>query len=155
MYFTIKDLNYIRKDCVVSGYIQAMAEGTQVDKVVKGLTNIDKLTSDTRLKFVDSFYYSEKDKKMFFALEDENGIYITREDNINAIESPKDILESLGFTNLIKAGDKTILLSGKQKWTTTRLKEDKEDIEKAVMVLLLKAEGYNIQDVYKIIELVR
>ena len=92
---------------------------------------------------------------MFFVLEDENGMYITREDNVNAIQSSKDILNDYGFTNLIKAGDKTILLSGKQKWTTTRLKEDKEDIEKAVMILLLKAEGYNIQDVYKIIELVK
>ena len=155
MYFTIKDLGYIRKDCVVSGYIQAMAEGNQVDKVVKGLANIDKLTKDSKLTFVDCFYYSETDKKMFFVLEDENGIYITREDNVEAIQSPKDVLDSYGFTNLIKAGNKTILLSGKQKWTTTKMPEDKEDIEKAVMIVLLKAEGYNIQDVYKMIELVR
>lgn len=155
MYFTIKDLGYIRKDCVVSGYIKAMANGNQTEKVVKGLANVDKLTTESQLSFVDCFYYSETDRKMFFVLEDENGMYITREDNVNAIQSSKDILNDYGFTNLIKAGDKTILLSGKQKWTTTRLKEDKEDIEKAVMILLLKAEGYNIQDVYKIIELVK
>lgn len=155
MYFTIKDLGYIRKDCVVSGFIQAMATGNQTDKVVKGLSNIGKLTTDTQLSFVDCFYYSEQDKKMFFVLEDENGMYITREDNVEAIQSPKDVLDSYGFTNLIKAGNKTILLSGKQKWTTTRSPEDKNDIEKAVMILLLKAEGYNIQDVYKMIELVK
>ena len=155
MYFTIKDLGYIRRDCVVSGFIQAMATGNQTDKVVKGLSNISKLTTDTQLSFVDCFYYSEQDKKMFFVLEDENGMYITREDNVEAIQSPKDVLDSYGFTNLIKAGNKTILLSGKQKWTTTRSPEDKNDIEKAVMILLLKAEGYNIQDVYKMIELVK
>lgn len=155
MYFTIKDLGYIRKDCVVSGYIQAMAEGAQVDKVVKGLANVDKLTTESKLSFVDCFYYSESDKKMFFVLEDENGMYITREDNVNAVESPKDVLRSYGFTNLIKAGNKTILLDGKKKWTTTKLDEDMDDIEKAVMIVLLKAEGYSIKDVYKMIELVK
>lgn len=155
MYFTIKDLGYIRKDCVVSGFIKAMANGNQTEKIVKGLANIDKLTTETKLSFIDCFYYSETDKKMFFVLEDENGMYVTREDNVNAVETPKDTLDAYGFTNLIKAGNKTILLSGKQKWTTTRAPEDKDDIEKAVMILLLKAEGYNIQDVYKIIELVK
>lgn len=155
MYFTIKDLAYVRKDCVVSSYIQTLADTSISDKIVKGLANINKLSTDDKFTFVDSFKYSVKDSKMFIALENEHGVFITREDNVKAIESPKDVLESLGFTNLIKAGDRTILLSGKQRWMTTRLKEDADDVEKAVMILLLKAEGYSVQDIYKIAELVK
>ena len=35
---------------------------------------------------------------------------------------------------------------------TTQAEQDDYDLEKAVMILLLKQNGYNINDIYKIID---
>jgi len=38
-----------------------------------------------------------------------------------------------------------------RKFVTTRSKDDEDDIEKAVMILLLKKEGYTVNEIYTII----
>jgi hypothetical protein len=73
-----------------------------------------------------------------------------------AISITPSVLEKYGFTKIIHNGAKTILIGDdNQKWITTKQKEDRSDLEKAVMIVLLKAEGYSVQDIYSIIELAR
>ena len=70
--------------------------------------------------------------------------------------NPKNILEVYGFHKLIRGGNKTILIDEYgHKYSTTRDEEDVDDPEKAVMILLLKKEGYNIKDIYTISELIK
>ena len=92
----------------------------------------------------------------YLNIENDLGAFIIREDNIEYLEETKDVLEKYGFTKIIHNGAKTILIGDdNQKWITTKQKEDRSDLEKAVMIVLLKAEGYSVQDIYSIIELAR
>ena len=156
MYLKVKNVEFIRNGNEVAKYIDLKNDSTLTTKILKGLSNSSLVTIDTQFKFVDTFKLSDTDRKMFFVLENkELGIFIVREDNVEVVESSEDVLNAYGFSKLFKTGNKTILLDGKKRWMTTKHAEDVDDPEKAVMILLLKAEGYNIQDIYKIVELIK
>ena len=156
MHYKIKDLKYIRRDCVFSKYIVDHADYKIANELVKGLININAITEETEFEFVDSFFYSPEDKMIFMVLKCDLGMFVTRCDNCKIVEKPEDILKAYGFKRIIRQGDKTILIdSDNNKFITTRDKSDKDDIEKAVMILLLKANGFNIKDVYDIISTVK
>ena len=58
--------------------------------------------------------------------------------------------------SIIKSGDKTILVTVDGRTiSTTKDKTDKDDVEKAVMMLLLKKDGYKVPDIYTIINSVK
>ena len=91
---------------------------------------------------------------MFLILHnDEIGNVIVREDNVNVLTDISDVYDDYGISRIITNGDTTVLITEDgSKYKTTRYADDKYDLEKAVMVLLLKREGYVIDDVYDIIK---
>lgn len=144
--FTIRELRYIRRDKVVTYYIQEKSKNLEeATRVMKSLDNIDKITLDTIFTVADSFEYSNN---IYEVLECEYGLFVTRADNIKPIAVYENNLERLGLQTIISSGNKTILIDNENnKYMTTRADIDDEDIEKAIMLLLLKKEGYTYEDI--------
>ena len=144
MRYTIKEPKYIRKDVVVANYIKYNTDNLNVaTKVLQGLENANEITNEDVFEYRDIFTYGEQ---FYIVLENEKGIFIIRSDNKEAYyETTKERLE---IKDLFISGDKTFLIDNcGKKFTTTRHKEDKEDIEKAIMLLLLKRKGYTYKDI--------
>ena len=88
-------------------------------------------------------------------LRSQYGCFITREDNVVYDYDDEDILSEYGIRKIIRSGDKTILIEENgDKYITTKDNVDKDDIEKAVMILLLKRAGYSVKDIYSIVDMV-
>lgn len=154
MYYTIIDTKYIRQNDIVSDYISLYAaDSKEAGKFIKGITNVSKVTSETKFNFYDDFTYI--DDMEYVVLENSLGCFIVRADNSEF--NCEDALELHDIKSIIKNGDKTILIEnfGGRKYTTTRSEKDRNDVEKAVMILLLKKEGYSVEDIYEIIASVR
>lgn len=154
IYLNVIDKKYIRQNNVVSDYIGLYAENSkEASKFIRGITNISQVTPDTRFEFYDEF--EGEDGCDYIVLENSLGCFITREDNVEC--SCDTVLEAYGIKDIIKNGDKTILIDGIDggKYITTRSEKDRNDIEKAVMILLLKREGYSVADIYEIISSVK
>lgn len=144
MRYIIKEPKYIRKDVVVANYIKNYANNLNVaTKVLQGLENANQITDKDVFEHIDVFKYGER---IYAVLENKKGIFIVRSDNLQSyFENNK---EKLRIAYLLTNGDKTFLIDkAGNKYTTTRHKEDKEDIEKAIMLLLLKREGYTYKDI--------
>ena len=155
--YRVYNTNYIRKNKVVSDYIvKYVVDETVASKFIKGITNIDKITpTGTDFDFYDSFVGN--DNKTYMVLENKLGLFITREDNVEVVMDDQAYLEDYyNIKSIIKSGDKTILVTVDGRTiTTTRDKNDKYDIEKAVMMLLLKKDNYKVEDIYTIINSVK
>ena len=152
MKFTIKDKRFIQKNNLVIDYIQEDFDGDVSKLLLKGLSNIDKIEENkTVFEYVDYRY----DEYLLVANKT-LGAFIVREDNLNEIVELQDVLEINGIDRIIRNGDKTILIDIEgNKYITTRQEEDEYDLEKAVMILMLKANGYSVRDIYDIIASVR
>lgn len=152
MKFTIKDKRFIQKNNLVIDYIREDFDGDVSKLLLKGLSNIDKIEENkTVFEYVDYRYdgYLLVTNKTL-------GAFIVREDNLNEIVELQDVLEINGIDKIIRNGDKTILIDIEgNKYITTRQEEDEYDLEKAVMILMLKANGYSVKDIYDIIASVR
>lgn len=154
MYYTIIDTKYIRQNDIVSDYISLYAaDSKEAGKFIKGITNISKVTSETKFDFYDEFEHI--DGIDYVVLENSLGCFIVREVNLEF--NCENALELHNVKSIIKNGDKTILIEnfGGRKYTTTRSEKDRNDVEKAVMILLLKKEGYSVEDIYEIISSVK
>lgn len=151
----VKDLKFIRRDKVVTYYIQ---NGDNVNlekatKVMKSLDYVDKITQDTLFKIVGSFNYNDFSYEV---LECEYGLFITRFDNVTPVALYESNLERLNLKTVIASGNKTILIDKDgNKYMTTRANVDDNDIEKAIMLLLLKKEGYTYQDIADVVNEVK
>lgn len=152
MKFTIKDKRFIQKNNLVIDYIQEDFDGDVSKLLLKGLSNINKIEENkTVFEYVD-YRYDE----YLLVTNKTLGAFIVREDNLNKIVELQDVLEINGIDRIIRNGDKTILIDIEgNKYITTRQEEDKYDLEKAVMILMLKANGYSVRDIYDIIASVR
>lgn len=147
MKFTIKDKRFIQKNDLILDYINVSCDKDINKMLLKSLSNIDKIVENkTEFEFVE-YYYG-----YLLVKNNSIGAILVREDNVNGIIETKDILDEYDIHKVIRNGDKTILItSDNDKFITTRQKEDEYDIEKAVMILLLKKEGYSVNDIYSII----
>lgn len=152
--FTIRELRYIRRDKVVTYYIQEKSRNLEeATRVMKSLDNIDKITLDTIFVVADSFEYSNN---IYEVLECEYGLFVTRADNIKPIAVYENNLERLGLKTIIVSGNKTILIDNEdKKYMTTKADIDEEDIEKAIMLLLLKKMGYTYEDIADLVKEVK
>lgn len=154
MRFYINDLKYVRRNKVILEYVNdCHVEDNLVSDLFKGLTNIDKLTTTEPLEIVDVF--ESDDGNCYNVLRSQYGCFITREDNVVYDYDDEDVLSEYGIRKIIRSGDKTILIEENgDKYITTKDNVDKDDIEKAVMILLLKKAGYSVKDIYSIVDMV-
>ena len=146
----VKDLKFIRRDKVVTYYIQNETTNLEkATKVMNSLEYVDKITEDTLFEVDGSFCYNDS---IYEVLECEYGVFITRSDNVTPVATFESNLERLNIKTVIASGDKTILIDkdGK-KYMTTRANVDNNDTEKAVMLLLLKMRGYTYQDIVDVV----
>lgn len=145
--YKIKELKYIRRDKVVTYCIHETVglNLEEATKLIKSLDNADKITKDTYFDWKYDFVYNDNS---YVVLECEYGLFITRTDNVKPKVVFDNILDKFGIKALIHSGDKTILVNNdKNKYMTTKNIVDDNDIEKAVMLLLLKREGYTYEDI--------
>ncbi len=158
MFAKIINPNYIKMDSILKEYIQCdtTCESIKTD-LIKSIINKDNVKPGDEFELIDIMYNEfDPNLKSYIAIKNETGTFLVREDNLEFIEEIDDILEELSIKRIIKNGDKTILIDNdNNKYITTRQEEDEDDPEKAIMILLLKYAGYNIKDVYKIIDLIK
>lgn len=153
MKYRVKDFEYVSCTNIVSAYINSIATLNETKEIIKGLQNLDIVPYDTEFELFDAF--EEDDGIVYDVLKCKYGLFIVREDNIEEIVEKEDILEQNGISKLIRSGDKTILIDEtNNKYFVTKHPDDKEDLEKAVMILLLKKAGYTTNDIYSLIECV-
>jgi hypothetical protein len=152
----IVDEKFIKNNEVVSYYItECVGDDIKLlNKFVRGLSSISKITNQMLFSVHDMFEYNDVE---YIVLQNEYGCFITRNDNVDITLNDSEKLETIyGIKSLIKVGDRTILIdNNNKKYTTKRCNNDVYDIEKAVMILLLKKEGYLVPDIYKLIESVK
>lgn len=153
MKYRIKDFEYVSCTNIVSAYINSIATLNETKEIIKGLQNLDIVPYDTEFELFNAF--EENDGIVYDVLKCKYGLFIVREDNIEEIVEKEDILEQNSISKLIRSGNKTILIDeANNKYFVTKHPDDKEDLEKAVMILLLKKEGYTTNDIYALIDCV-
>lgn len=148
---------FIKNNEIVTWHLQDLLlddETKKATKFLKGLSSISKLQDDLLFNIVDRFEWGEE---IYLVLENEYGCFIVRGDNVEIIVTEEErIRETYGIKSVIKCGDKTLLIeTDGTKYSTKRCETDVDDIEKAVMILLLKKEGYKVPDIYNIINSVK
>ena len=148
MKYKIKDVQFIKgEDDVVIDIIQKTSNIVG-RSITKGLLNRNKITQETEFDYGFSYDLGYEYQYNYVALANDYGTFIVREDNIIEVPEMEDILAKYEIKRIIRAGNKSILISSNgSKNITTRDTFDKDDPEKALMVLLLKREGYNIKDI--------
>ena len=154
--YRVYNPKYIRRNDVVSNYIlKYVADRDVASKFIKGITNADKITEETDFDFYDGFVGEAN--KSYIVLENKLGLFITRDDNVEVVMDDESYLaDYYNVKSIIKSGDKTILVTVDGRTiSTTKDKTDKDDVEKAVMMLLLKKDGYKVPDIYTIINSVK
>lgn len=148
MKYKVKDVQFVKSgDDIVIDIIQKSSK--EVGKsITRGLVNKDKITTDTEFDYAFTYDAGLEYQYVYVALKNEYGTFIVREDNTIQIPESQDILDEYGIKRLIRVGNKSILVGyDGSKAITTRDNFDKDDPEKALMVLLLKRDGYCIKDI--------
>ena len=154
MEFKIKNYNYLNNPNII---IEALSHHPEKGKIkmlvrdyIRGTSNIYLIDDTTKFKLEFKAHVGKFD---YYTLRCEYGLFLVREDNLEFIKNQKELLTDLGIKTICRNGKKTILVSDDgQKFMTTQAEQDDYDLEKAVMILLLKQNGYNINDIYKIID---
>ena len=150
----IKEKKFIKNGSVVANYLKTNDE--YLYDLIRGLSNIDKVVDGEEVEVIECFMIDDNDQYAYAIVKCDKGMFIVREDNIDAIEEAEDTLYKYGFEKIIHNGAKTILVTDSgEKFITTKAKGDRSDIEKAVMMVLLKAEGYKVSDIYTIVDLAK
>lgn len=154
----IKDKKYINKDKFLIKYL-IEDECEYPMQLINGLQNQDKLTTSDTFKIIDNIEVVDEDNVKDFdnilLIKNDKGIFTINSRFVNYIkEDVKNTLLKLGYKRLIRSANKTILIDeNDNKFITTKVEEDVDDPEKAVMIVLLKSLGFNIKDVNKLTEL--
>lgn len=156
MKYKIKELKYANNLNLINEVLDDVDEEFRKE-ILKGISNFGQLTEDTLFDYCDYYYTPDNCSYGYFFLSREDlGTYIVREDNIDLVEEDQDFLTAYGIAKIIKADKKTILIDENGNKVTTHLQPgDKNDVEKAVMMVLLKYIGFDVKDIYKMIDMVR
>lgn len=152
---TIKEPEYILKgsNTVVVNYINETCSEFKTKEIFRGMENIDIFPLDTVFKVVDSIPVEEGLKPYYVVYHPGIGMYIVREDNLKPVKDFEYIMKEYELKTIFRSKDKTVLINeAGEKYITTKLPEDKEDLEKAVMIVLLKECGYSVKDIYAMVE---
>ncbi|WP_300924625.1 hypothetical protein [uncultured Clostridium sp.] len=161
MKYKIKNLEHIKQDNALADILSNDGVSKSfVDRLLKGFSNRNKITTDTLFDFVDMYRIDDSSLKFNYCLlENKLGIFIIREDNIEVVDELEDVCYSLGIKRVINVGNKTILVSDSDytmgennKVIIERKEPDENDPVKALMICLLKRDGYNIDDIYAVAE---
>lgn len=157
MYCTVNEAFYLRNDKLLSDYLShADNDPETVKELITGSKNYPKLQDNMKFEVIDMAIADDENDLYWYLIKNELGVFICREDNMDVEFTPEEVLQFNGFKRLIKSGDKTILITADdQKFITTKHESDSDDPEKALMVLLLKHAGYDIDDIYAMCELIR
>lgn len=160
MFGKIINPKFIKVDSVLKEYIKCETTNEQIKTdLIKSIDKRNEVKQGDKFQLVDVLVPPHEDFesfKSYIAIKNNIGTFLVREDNLELIEEPQDILEDLGIKRIIKNGNKTILIDMENnKVMTTRDNNDKDDPEKAIMILLLKYAGYNIKDVYNLVDLIK
>lgn len=151
MKVTIKELEYL--EC--NSDIIYLYDGPYKRDIIKSIYSTSLVEKTHEFSIKETFAVEGLEIE-YAVIQNEIGTFIARADNLIIIEEAADTLERLGIKRIIKSGDKTILITNyNEKFITTRNKVDKDDIEKAVAFLLLKSEGYSIEDFYTVVNSVQ
>lgn len=156
MKYKIKDMKYIKNDLAIKEFLStASNRNSYLTDLLKGISNISKVNQDDIYSSDGHVYNLEGFNFPYNILNNQNGSYLVRSDNIEAIFDKEDVLDFYTIHKLIKSGDKTILVDNcRNRYVVTRNSLDKDDIEKAIMLLLLKREGFTYNDIMMLVDCV-
>ncbi len=157
MKFYLKEVKYIRNDSILSNYISTKADEDITTGLIKGLSNIAKLNDGIEISsFVDVFSLDNSNYDYVIVSIENYGLFMIRRDNIKSASEITDPLNSRGFKKILHNGNKTILVTeAGKRFVTTRNPDDRPDIEKAVMMVLLKSQGFTVKEIYDLIEIAK
>ena len=137
----IKDKRFINPTLVLEKFITEPYKSG----LLKGLSNLSKITEDDIFEATTYF-------QNYVIIENKNGSFVVRYDNLTEYDCIENTLQNLGIKKVINSKDLTILIGENgDRYFTKKHEDDENDIEKAVMMLLLKKEGYKVKDIYNII----
>lgn len=157
MKFYIKDMNYVNPKHI----LLAVMEDPEVSSLLKMalLKGQEKNNHDNLIDFDDLYYYHADGYEYDYAIllnKDLKQAVIVRDDNFEVIDEDQDILNDLEIKRIIKNKDKTIMLfNDNDKVIVTKHAEDKDDVEKAVMLCLLKRYDINYSDIEAIVRSIK
>ena len=155
MYYKLKDKNKIKTYIVNFGKHFPNSCGEIID-LIRGVSNKDNIKDDTKFTLLCYSCSDEKKYTQCIIYNKDLGSFVTFNDNVEEVKEPLDYLYEAGFKKLIRSSNKTILIEEDgTKYITTLQDGDKDDPEKAVMILLLKAAGYTVEEIYSIISLIK
>lgn len=154
MKFYIKDMNYVNPKHVLLEVMQ----DPDIDKDLK-MALLNKNNHDNCIDFDDLCYYHADGYEYDYAIllnKDLKQAVIVREDNFESMDEDQDILNDLEIKRVIKNKDKTIMLfNDNDKVIVTKHAEDQDDIEKAIMLCLLKRYDINYSDIEAIVRSIK
>lgn len=151
MKYRIKDKKYINKPEAITEY-EVYGKFSIANGLLKGqLSYAFCEVEDYEFNCLDEFRHRGKP---YMVVENaELGVYIVPTRNLEEIEEFEDKLNSLGITEIIVNGPATIMFDDSgEKYVTKVDSRDNYDIEKAIMILLLKKEGYNLDTIFEVAE---
>lgn len=153
--YHIINYEYICTGNIVAWYVMNCKNEGLANKIISGLNNINLVMLTDKFILVDTFRRSQSDNYMYFVVENSLGAFIVREDNIKLIKDKTYTLRSHGYKQIIRSGDRTILVhTNGSKTITTKLPEDDDDQEKAIMICLLKDCGYTMQYILDLVDII-
>lgn len=80
------------------------------------------------------------------------GMFLCRSDNLKIKKDRESILFNEGVSKIFRSADTTVLIdSWGRRYITKYDGEGEYDLEKAVMLLMLKRNGYTAQDIYDLV----
>lgn len=158
MKYKIKNLNFVSQDNIVAKLMHDCQDLTtaELTKLLNGMANKQNITTDMEFSEYSYFALNDvSDKYCYLILVDDTNtnMYVVRQDNVVEVPELEDKYRQLDIKHIIKSGNKTILLPNARytkKVVVERSLEDADDTVKAIMICLLKREGYNIDDIYTI-----
>lgn len=155
MKYKIKNFEYVNPSNIIDSTIDSYPRsGSFIKRIIKGVNNLDIIPYNQEFEYYDTIYTNGDFN--YYLLECDYGIFIAREDNVEQVEELQDTLNDLHISKMIKSGNKTILIDNDgDKFITTKHPDDKEDLEKAVMVLLLKRQNISFKQISKLVDYIR
>ena len=155
MKYKIKNFEYVNSKSVIDNIIDNYPCGSCfIKRIIKGVSNLDIIPYNQEFEYYDTIYTNGDFN--YYLLECDYGIFVVRQDNVEQVEELQDTLNDLHISKMIKSGNKTILIDNEgSKYITTKHPNDKEDLEKAIMMLLLKRQNISFKQISKLVEYVK
>lgn len=155
MKYKIKETKYVTNLNLINEALDDVSDAFRRE-LLRGIANSNWLTNKTTFDDCNYYYTPDDCAYGYYFLSGEIGAYVVREDNIEFVEEGTDFLAAYGISKIITAGKNTILIDDEGNKVVTHLQPgDKNDIEKAVMMVLLKYAGYKVKDIYKMVDMIK